>query len=137
MVALGCVSNSTNSCTTIAHQYFQVHPKFPKYLHCILLTENSMLTWGKIGVVCYFWMMALYLPSEHTRMVICHLDWMVLWALSLCIVGETTSISWGIQCTCAICWPNITIFTDLCDTHYITCIYVSTQNGHIYTCISV
>ena len=26
-------------------------------------------------------------------------------------------------------------FTDLCDTHYITCIYVSTQNGYIYVSV--
>ena len=40
-------------------QYFQVHPKF-KSTSSYYSTDNCMLTWGKLGVACYFWM-ALYI----------------------------------------------------------------------------
>ena len=53
-------SNSTNSCITIIlhTSTFSGSSKISRYLY--YSTDNCMLTWGKIGVACYFWM-ALYM----------------------------------------------------------------------------
>ena len=67
MVALGCASNSTK--LKLMHNYSFTHIsifrsilnfKVGLYTYHDYSTENCMLTVGKIGVACYFWM-ALYI----------------------------------------------------------------------------
>ena len=73
MVALGCVSNSTNSCTTILlhTSVFSGSSKISNDLY--YSTENCMLTFGKIGVACYFWM-ALYILQPATDYLLLYLQ---------------------------------------------------------------
>ena len=76
MVALGCVSNSTNSCTTIPlhTSVFSSSSEISKYFY--YSTENCMFTWGQVWVACYFWMAQYFTSLRLVRngFFECHLN---------------------------------------------------------------
>ena len=72
MVAIGCVSNCTNSCIAIIlhTSVFSGSSEISKYLYYL----NCLLTWGKIWVACYFWM-ALQALGDMTPCILRIIPW--------------------------------------------------------------